>query len=93
MTNKVFVGGLSYNVDNSKLSAYFSSVGTVLTANVIIDRDSGQSKGFGFIEMSSEEEALNAIKTLDGSEFDGRKISVKEAKPQETRPSNNFSRN
>lgn len=88
MTNKLFVGGLSYNVDNNQLSQHFSSAGTVISANVIIDRMNGQSKGFGFVEMNSSDEALNAIKTLDGTELDGRNINVKEAKPQENRPSN-----
>lgn len=93
MSNKLFVAGLSYSLTDSKLEEYFSKVGHVLSAKIITDRYSGQSKGFGFVEMETEEEAKKAIKELDGTDFEGRKIIVKEARPQEDRSNNrNFPR-
>jgi RNA recognition motif-containing protein len=85
MTKKLFIGGLAYSVTDTELTEHFSQAGTVVSANVIMDRASGQSKGFGFVEMSTEEEALNALKTLEATELSGRRINVKEAKPQEDR--------
>jgi RNA recognition motif-containing protein len=86
MATKLFVGSLSYGVDDDQLKEFFSSVGEVVSALVIKDRDTGRSKGFGFVEMSSEEEAKEAIKQLNNKELDGRSIIVNEAKPKEDRP-------
>lgn len=82
MANKLFVGGLPYSVNDDQLRELFVAVGTVQSAQVIVDRYSNQSKGFGFVEMSSDEEAQQAIKQLDGTEMGGRKIVVSEARPQ-----------
>ena len=84
-TNKLFVAGLSYSITDSQLEEYFSKAGKVLSAKVIVDRYSGQSKGFGFVEMSTEEEAKQAIATLHNSVFENRTLVVKEARPQENR--------
>ena|SRR5258708_5950957 len=86
MTNKLFVGGLSYNVTDSQLEEYFAAMGKVLSAKVITDRYTGQGKGFGFVEMSTEEEAKRAMDKLNNSMLDNRTIVVKEARPQEDRP-------
>lgn len=88
MINKLFVGGLSYNTTDQMLGEYFSSVGQVLSAKVIMDKYSGKSKGFGFVEMATEEEAKQAMEKLDKTTFDGRTIFVSEARPQEDRPNN-----
>jgi RNA recognition motif-containing protein len=85
MGKKVYVGNLDYGVDNSALEELFSAHGTVESANVIQDRDTGRSKGFGFVEMSSEEEAQAAISALDGQDYNGRALRVNEAKPRENR--------
>lgn len=85
MATKLFVGSLPYSTTDEELSEAFSAVGTVVSAKVIFDRDSQRSKGFGFVEMSSEEEAQSAIKQLDGSEMDGRRIVVNEARPMAPR--------
>ena len=79
MTSKVFVGGLSWNTDDDQLHAAFSAVGNVVEAKVITDRDTGRSRGFGFVTYSSAEEAKNAIAQLDGSTLDGRTLRVNEA--------------
>ena len=84
--NKLFVGSLSYNVTSAKLEELFSQFGKVQSAEVIIDRRTGQSKGFGFVEMSSSEEAKKAIEGLNGKEVDGRPIAVNEARPREPKP-------
>ena len=81
MSKKLFVGGLSYETTSETLKEAFSQVGTVESSNVITDKISGRSKGFGFVEMSSEEEAQKAIETLNGKEIDGRNVTVNEAKP------------
>jgi RNA recognition motif-containing protein len=93
MAKKLYVGGLSYQTSEDTLGATFAQAGTVVSAIVIKDRFSGQSKGFGFVEMSSDEEATKAIQLLDGKELDGRTIKVNEAKPMEDRPprKDNFS--
>lgn len=83
---KLFVGGLPYSVTNDELKNMFSQFGSVLSAAVITDKFSGQSKGFGFVEMNDDNEAQTAIKELDGSEQDGRKIAVSVARPREERP-------
>ncbi len=79
MTNKLFVGSLSYNVTNTQLEEHFAKVGKVLSAKVIIDRNTGLGKGFGFVEMETEEEAKKAMKDLNNTSLDGRNIVVKEA--------------
>jgi RNA recognition motif-containing protein len=85
MSSKLFVGGLSWGTTQEALAEYFSQVGTVVEAVVIMDKFSGRSKGFGFVTMSSPEEAQAAIEKLDGSEFDGRNIKVAEAMPPKPR--------
>lgn len=91
MATKLFVGGLPWAVDDAQLQDFFSKVGTVVSASVIKDKFSGRSKGFGFVEFASEEEAQKAVEELNGKDMDGRNIIVNEARPQEPRPSN-FSR-
>lgn len=83
MATKLFVGSLSWGVKDDDLKDFFSSAGTVVSANVITDRDTGRSEGFGFVEMSSDEEAQQAIKELNGKELDGRAIAVNEARPRD----------
>lgn len=90
MATKLFVGSLPYSVDDKRLEDFFSEIGEVVSANVIFERETGRSKGFGFVEMSSEEDAKKAIEKLNGQDFDGRKVIVNEAKPKEPRQ-NNFS--
>lgn len=90
MATKLFVGSLSWNVTDAQLNELFATVGTVVSASVIMDRNSGRSKGFGFVEMGSEEEAQKAVKQLNNKELDGRAINVSEAKPREDRPSGSF---
>lgn len=85
MAAKLFVGSLSYNVTDQMLSDAFSQAGTVVSAKVIIDRETGRSKGFGFVEMSSEEEAKKATEMWNGKELDGRPVAVNEARPMEPR--------
>ena len=87
MTNKLYVGNLSYTVNDDQLTQLFSDAGTVSSVKVIMDRDSGRSKGFGFVEMSSNEEAQKAIELFNEKEFEGRKMIVNEARPQTPRPS------
>ena len=83
MATNLFIGNLPYSAGDDELKEFFSQAGTVASAKVITDRESGRSKGFGFVEMSSEEEAAEAIKTLDGKELYGRPISVSEARPRQ----------
>ena len=85
MGKKLYVGNLTYQVDSSQLEQLFSQYGTVQSAQVIQDRDTGRSKGFGFVEMDSEAEALAAIDGLHDQEHDGRRLTVNEAKPREDR--------
>jgi RNA recognition motif-containing protein len=80
--NKLYVGNLSYNVGDSELEQLFSTFGTVSSAKVITDRDTGRPKGFGFVEMGSTDEANAAIAALNGKEIDGRALTVNEAKPK-----------
>ena len=82
---KLYVGNLSFNTSNQDLTELFGTVGTVQSANVIEDRETGRSRGFGFVEMSSDAEGQNAIAQLNGKEIDGRELKVNEAKPQENR--------
>lgn len=86
MASKLYVGGLPYSMGDDDLADSFKEYGTVVSASVIKDRDSGQSKGFGFVEMSTDEEAQAAIKGLDNQELSGRRIRVNEARPKEDRP-------
>jgi RNA recognition motif-containing protein len=85
MTNKLFVGSLDYAATDGQLEDLFSQVGKVVSAKVIVDRMTGQGKGFGFVEMESPEKAKEAMDKLNGTELNGRSIAVKEAKPQEPR--------
>jgi RNA recognition motif-containing protein len=86
MGSKLYVGNLSYGVTSSDLEALFSPHGTVQSAEVIQDRDTGRSKGFGFVQMGSDEEAQAAIAALSGQQHEGRALTVNEAKPREDRP-------
>lgn len=83
--NKLFVGSLSFNTTDESLAEAFGAAGTVVSAKIITDRDSGRSKGFGFVEMSNEEEAKAAIQMFHGKELDGRALTVNIAKPMEDR--------
>ncbi len=86
MAKKLFVGGLAFETTEATLKDKFSEAGTVESANVIIDKFSGRSKGFGFVEMSSEEEAQKAIEMFNGKDLDGKNVTVNEARPMEPRP-------
>ena len=85
MSTKLYVGNLSFNTTTQDLETMFGASGTVQSANLIEDRETGRSRGFGFVEMSSKEEAQDAISTLNGKEVDGRALTVNEAKPREDR--------
>jgi len=85
MSKKLYVGNLSYSVTNRDLEAMFAEHGTVESANVIMDRDTGRSKGFGFVEMGTEAQARSAISALHGKAFEGRDLTVNEARPREER--------
>lgn len=82
---RIYVGNLSYSVGKQELQQFFGAHGTVVSAQVITDRDTGRSKGFGFVEMGSDQEAQAAIAALNGRKFEGRNITVNEARPQEGR--------
>jgi len=84
MGKKLYVGNLSYNVTSSGLEQMFLEFGTVLSAQVIQDRDTGRSKGFGFVEMQADDAAQRAISGMNDKEFDGRALTVNEAKPRES---------
>ncbi len=85
MGSKLYVGNLPFSTTETDLQAHFASCGTVESCRIITDRDTGRSKGFAFVEMSSSEEAQNAIDRLNGQQFDGRALNVSEARPQEPR--------
>ena len=85
MGKKLYVGNLAYSVTDQTLEQLFGQHGTVQSAQVIMDRDTGRSKGFGFVEMSSDQEAQAAIAALNGQQVDGRSLTVNEAKPREDR--------
>jgi RNA recognition motif-containing protein len=85
MGKKLYCGNLSYNVANSDLDQIFSEFGTVQSAEVIMDRDTGRSKGFGFVEMQNDNEAQAAIAGVNGRDHDGRTLTVNEARPREAR--------
>jgi RNA recognition motif-containing protein len=82
---KLYVGNLSYNVNEADLEALFAPFGTVQSAQIIVDRDTNRSKGFGFVEMDTEAQAQAAIQALNDHEHDGRRLTVNEAKPREDR--------
>src|SRR6267378_3496188 len=85
MGKKLYVGNLAYGVSDSTLQQLFEAHGTVQSAQVIMDRDTGRSKGFGFVEMGSDQEAQAAIAALNGKQVEGRSLTVNEAKPREDR--------
>ena len=85
MSTKLYVGNLSFKTTEDDLNELFSKAGTVESASVVTDRDSGFSRGFGFVEMSSDEEAKSAISQFNGTEIDGRALNVNEARPREDR--------
>ena len=85
MNKKLYVGGLPFSVTDDQLKTLFESHGTVESAKVIMDRYTDKSRGFGFVEMSSQQEAEQAIKALNGTELEGRSLKVNESKPRENR--------
>jgi RNA recognition motif-containing protein len=87
MNSKLFVGNLSFNVTENQLQDAFAAHGTVLETNLMMDRATGRPRGFAFITMSTAEEAKSAISAMNGTELDGRSLTVNEAKPREERPS------
>ncbi len=86
MATKLYVGGLPYATNEDALKEYFAQAGNVVSAVIIMDKMSGRSKGFGFVEMSTNEEAQTAISMFNDKEFEGRKLTVNEARPMEARP-------
>jgi len=88
MAKRIYVGGLPYSATDSDLEKLFSASGTVTSASVVTDRFTGQAKGFGFVEMSTDAEANAAINSLNGTVMGGRSLTVNEAKPREERPRN-----
>ncbi|OGG70772.1 RNA-binding protein [Candidatus Kaiserbacteria bacterium RIFCSPHIGHO2_02_FULL_55_25] len=90
MAKKLYVGGLPYSTSEDELREAFSQAGAVESATIIMDRMSGRSKGFGFVEMTSDEDAQKAIELWNGKDFGGRTLTVNEARPMEERPRNNF---
>lgn len=85
MGNKLYVGNLSYSTTDASLSNFFAQAGAVASAKIITDRETGRSKGFGFVEMENDDDAADAISKLDGADLDGRNIKVSEARPQAPR--------
>ena len=92
MAKKLYVGGLPYKTTNEELSAYFSAAGAVASATIIMDKMTGRSKGFGFVEFENDADAAKAISMFDGKDFEGRNLTVNEARPMEERPRSNFQR-
>lgn len=90
MGNKVFVGGLSWNIDDESLAEEFSRYGSVRHAKVVTDRETGKSRGFGFVTFDDAQAAQDAIVAMDGREIDGRQVRVNEAKERERPPQQNF---
>jgi RNA recognition motif-containing protein len=86
MATNLFVGNLPYAMDNDKLAQLFAAAGTVVSAKVISDKYSGRSRGFGFVEMSTDEESKKAIEMFNGKDVEGRALVVNEARPREERP-------
>lgn len=93
MAKKLFVGGLSYEIEESALKEIFAKIGEVTSCMIIKDKMTGRSKGFGFVEMVNDADAEKAIETLNGTELEGRKITVNEARPMEERPRRDFGSN
>ncbi len=87
MSKKLYVGNLPYSANDQTLNESFAECGTVLSAKIIMDRESGRSKGFGFVEMSSDDEGTKAIERFNGADWEGRAMNVSEAKPQAPRDS------
>jgi len=92
MAKKLYVGGLSYDTTEDSLKEAFAKAGAVESAIIITDKMSGRSKGFGFVEFSSDEDAQKAIEMWNGKEFEGRSLTVNEARPMEERPRRDFNR-
>lgn len=90
MGKKLYVGNLPFSANDAALESIFAQTGTVESAKVITDRESGRSKGFGFVEMSTEQEAADAIAKFNGADYEGRAITVSEAKPQAPRENRSF---
>jgi RNA recognition motif-containing protein len=86
MAKKLYVGGLSYSTNEDSLKEYFSQAGAVESCSVIMDKFTGRSKGFGFVEMSTDDEAQAAVEMFNGKDFEGRALTVNEARPMEDRP-------
>lgn len=89
MAQKLYVGGLPYSTTQDTLTDLFAQAGQVVSASIITDKMSGRSRGFGFVEMNTEEEAQKAIEMFHGKDFEGRTLTVNEARPQGDRPRNN----
>lgn len=85
MTNKLFVGGIAFRTTDQGLADFFAQAGTVVEAKIIMDKMTGRSKGFGFVTMSTPEEAQQAVQTLNGQDLDGRQLRIDEARPQQPR--------
>src|SRR6185436_8034599 len=90
MAKKLFVGGLPYSTTSDDLKNHFAAAGNVVTAQVITDKFSGRSKGFGFVEMSSDDEANKAVEMFNGTDFGGRQLAVNEARPKTEGPRRDF---
>jgi RNA recognition motif-containing protein len=90
MDNKLYVGNLPYSMRDDDLQQHFAEFGAVNSAKVMMDRDTGRSKGFGFVEMGSRDEAQAAIRGMNGQSFEGRALVVNEARPREERPAGGF---
>jgi len=90
MSKKLYVGNLSYSTTEQDLQEAFAKIGEVVSANLIVDQTSGRSKGFGFVEMATDEDAEKAIATMNGSSFMNRTITVNEARPKTERPRQGF---
>jgi len=87
MSKRIYVGGLPFSTTENELNALFATYGVVSNTKIITDKYSGQSRGFGFVEMANDPEALTAMEKLNGSDFGGRKLTVNEARPMEARSS------
>jgi len=85
MAKRLYIGGLPYTTNEDGLKSAFSQAGTVESASIVMDRMTGRSRGFGFVEMSTDDEAMKAIEMFNGKDFEGRKLTVNEAKPMEQR--------
>ena len=86
MSKRIYVGGLPFKTTEEEMNALFATYGQVTSAKLITDKYSGQSRGFGFVEMPNDEEAVAAMEKLNGSDFGGRKLTINEARPMEARP-------